>query len=639
MTMMNRRGHSLALGITLVALASCGAGIDSGEGSTGSEPVSPDTEPPTAGVVRDGLGSDADTQTSLDSVSANWSGFQDDSGVIDEYEWAIGTTSGAQDVQVWTSVGSQTLAIATGLSLSSGTHYYVAVRASDSSGNVSAPCSSDGILALVVTNVDSPMGTNLGMVSYWATQLPFVDIFKTSMPWVSGDASSWNNGQPLDLDENLNVRSLAPGQIARTLMFQGSGQFPSGRYVLLYDGEGSFYCGGGATRNTALSQPGRDVIDVDSAQGAIAINITATDSFNYLRNFLLVLDSNESLLGQTNWDPRFLARVGSSSALRFMDWAQTNNSTLSAWADRPRVTDCRWSGEYGVPYEVMFDLANTLQADPWICIPHLAADDFVENLADLARDLVDPALKVHIEYSNEVWNSLFEQGQYCQAQGIALALDPSSFAARLKFQSRRSVQIFSMFESSFGGVSRLTRVLAAQSANTWVGEQLMDFENAHQHTDALAIAPYFGPSVTSSNYAQVMAMDVDQLLDHVENVTIPGVGASMQDCANSANVRGLRCIAYEGGQHLVGVGSLVNDQALSDLLIAANRHPRMRDLYLDYLALWRASGGELFVHFSDCTPYGIYGSWGAIEYRDQETSTAPKFRAIQSFIVSNPRWW
>jgi hypothetical protein len=196
-----------------------------------------------------------------------------------------------------------------------------------------------------------------------------------------------------------------------------------------------------------------------------------------------------------------------------------------------------------------------------------------------------------------------------------------------------------MFESSFGGVSRLTRVLAAQSANTWVGEQLMDFENAHQHTDALAIAPYFGPSVTSSNYAQVMAMDVDQLLDHVENVTIPGVGASMQDCANSANVRGLRCIAYEGGQHLVGVGSLVNDQALSDLLIAANRHPRMRDLYLDYLALWRASGGELFVHFSDCTPYGIYGSWGAIEYRDQETSTAPKFRAIQSFIVSNPRWW
>ena len=65
----------------------------------------------------------------------------------------------------------------------------------------------------------------------------------------------------------------------------------------------------------------------------------------------------------------------------------------------------------------------------------------------------------------------------------------------------------------------------------------------------------------------------------------------------------------------------------------------MKDLYLTYLARWKALGGQLFVHYSSMSNYSKWGRWGSLEYMGQPRSTAPKFDALQQFITDNPPWW
>jgi len=125
---------------TLVALTACGAG--GGESSNSS---SLDTIPPQAGQVFDGTGADINTQASTSVISANWTGFIDNSGTIAEYEWAVGTTLGGTEVQTWTSNGAQTVASNTTVVLQAGQTYFCSVRAYDAAGNVSQVASSDGV--------------------------------------------------------------------------------------------------------------------------------------------------------------------------------------------------------------------------------------------------------------------------------------------------------------------------------------------------------------------------------------------------------------------------------------------------------------------------------------------------------------
>ncbi|MGF1512123.1 MAG: hypothetical protein ACFB5Z_00275 [Elainellaceae cyanobacterium] len=90
---------------------------------------------------------------------------------------------------------------------------------------------------------------------------------------------------------------------------------------------------------------------------------------------------------------------------------------------------------------------------------------------------------------------------------------------------------------------------------------------------------------------------------------------------------GLMLVAYEGGQHLAPLhNGMENNQAVADLFIAANRDPRIKDLYQTYLERWYNQTGGLFVHFSDISDPGKWGSWGALENVYQESS--PKYEAL-----------
>lgn len=536
----------------------------------------------------------------------------------------------------------------------------------DASPDTTAPLDVvSGADALQAPNSTSPLGTGLNGVTDWSTEISFVDAFKASRAWISGSSSQWDDGRTLDLDADGWVRSLQSDQIARTIIFTDmDGHYPTGRYLVLYEGKGTLTYFGAPKRNDALSTPGRDVVDVSSADSLFAIYITATDPGDYLRNIRVIMpggvcqddpfkwcasDSDcaasctpfESNYQTQIFHPTFLARIRSYRVLRFMDWMETNNSTQSQWAGRPKPSDARWT-RAGVPLEVMVELANRLNADPWFNIPHLANDEYVTQFATLLAASLKPSLKAYIEHSNEVWNGIFSQAGYARTRGLELGLSTNDFEAQLFYHSRRSAQIFALFAAVYGDqlASRVVRVMASQAANSWVSEQVLGFENAYEKSDALAIAPYFGGSLGGpANQTKVQAMTLDALFAELTNVELPESLSWVEASAKVAKTYGVRLIAYEGGQHLAGNGGVENNDTINALFDAANRDARMKTLYLAYLAGWKEKGGELFVHFVNCGAQSKWGRWGALEYVDQPREQSPKFDALQTFIETTPAWW
>jgi hypothetical protein len=513
-------------------------------------------------------------------------------------------------------------------------------------------------------NEGSPIGSNLTRFLDWTSEWVFVDCFKQSRPWTSGTQYVWDDGRELDLDEHGWVKSLLPGQVAKTLLFwyNGSaGKFPDGQYTVLYDGEGLLEYKGGAVYNEILSIPGRHIIDVNSYNGGIQLFLTATNPANYLRNIRIIMpggvrvddpyvwtddnhppDPENWSMFVDNYDtqlfhPAFLNTIRKYKALRFMNWMITNEPdgrgvSERQWWDRARVTDAQWTSR-GIPVEVMCELSNRMHADPWFCVNHLSTDEYVEGFATIVRDLLDPDLIAYVEHSNEVWNPQYAQAQYSKDMGLSLGLSPDKFQAQMFYHSKRSVEIFRIWERVFGGAERFVRVLGSQAGNTWVSEQLLSYNDAYLECDALGVAPYWGGYLGHEEWETALeSMTVDQLLVELETEALPRARDGMLAQKAVCDTYGVDLLAYEGGQHLVwGRGWQTND-TINALFHAVNRHPRIGKLYRQYLNDWFECGGGLYVNFLNCMNWGAYGRWGTLEYVTQPRATAPKYNAVMTFI-------
>ena len=486
----------------------------------------------------------------------------------------------------------------------------------------------------------SPLAINLGGITYYTSEIVFVDLFKHSQTFKSqAPGKSYAQGGPLDLDPNGWVRALADGgQFADSIILSPiHGNYPAGIYTCLYDGTGQVDFAWGT--EVVERQPGRVKVAVKPDQNILTVRISQTDPADPVRNIRFIMPGFADTYDQQPFQPDFLQRWSKFKAIRFMDWMRTNNSEQVRFADRPTPAMQTQGSDAGVALEYMIALANALHADPWFCMPHKADDDYIRQFARMVKRDLAGDLKVYIEYSNECWNGIFRQAGYCKDKGKALGLSDNDYQAQLRYYSKRSAEIFAIWQEVFGGPDRLVRVLAAQSANPWTSEQVLDFEDAFKHADALAIAPYFGNSLGDpSRQDETAKMTVEQVLDACADMIEKG-NQTIARQAKIAADRGLALVAYEAGQHLVGHGGAENNKPLEDLFHAANRHPRMKQLYLDYLAGWRANGGRLLAVFSSVGNYSKWGSWGIMEYHGQPIEEAPKYQAVIEFLHDNPRWW
>jgi hypothetical protein len=618
-------------------------GVACAEGETTAEPLAPESTP--------------DSRGSGGSASSNTAGTAGYGigGTFGGTSFDAGSGSGGSGPEGGAGTGAMGTMGITGAAGTAGTTGSVDAGSTGSAG------ATGNTAATNAKNQKSPLGTNLGPLTDYSSEWAFVDAMKASRAWISGSGSAFDDGRAVQVDENGWVRSLLPGQVARTLMFWDIQSYPTGQYVVLYDGKGTLEYFGGATKNAAASKPGRDVIDVRA--GGIGINLTAIDAAAPLRNIRVIMpggacsndgrrycdasaacgtgatcESFEKTYATQIFHPKFLERLAPYKVLRFMDWSATNNSQQKSWADRPLPTDARWTVN-GAPIEIMVELVSRLGADPWFTVYHQADDAYVKQFAALVKQKLNASSKVYVEHSNEVWNGMFDQSKYVQEKGTALGLSSDPYEAGLRYHAKRSVEIFGLFSQQFEP-ARLVRVMGSQAASAWASATELDYPAAKGHTDAVAIAPYFGGDYGSPEHVgRVRGMSADQLLSDIESTALPQAIGWMKEQAAVAKARGVSLIAYEGGQHLSGIFGAENDAALNTLFDSVNRHPRMKSLYTRYLDAWKQNSGKLFVHYVNCGAYSKWGRWGALESLDQPREKSPKYDALMTFIENNPVWW
>lgn len=480
------------------------------------------------------------------------------------------------------------------------------------------------------------LGINLAGPCDWNTELPFVDVFRMSRPWVSQQkGASWGKGPALELDSRGWVKKLAPDCWAESpLCTISGGHYPSGEYTVLYDGEGKLDVSNAAT--VVSREPGKMMIKVDASKGGFFLKLMSTNPDKYVRNIRVIMPGFEGTYRENPFHPVFLQRWKGVTCIRFMDWMHTNGSKIARWDDRPASEDATCSAK-GVEVECMVDLANRLQADAWFCMPHLADDDYVRNFARVVKERLDPNRRVYIEYSNEVWNSQFEQTRYSCQKAKELGIGPQDrpWEGGGMYYARRSVEIFGIWQEVFGGRQRLVRVLAWQSGNThWMRKIVLPYQDAGRNADALAIAPYLGMFVPARENKSGLSADavarwtVEQALDYMETKALPQSVHAIEESKKVADEFGLKLVAYEGGQHMVGIAGGENNDTVNRLFYAANAHKRMGDIYNKYFDAWARAGGDVFCYFSSVGNWSKWGSWGALQYYDEEPAKSPKFMSI-----------
>jgi hypothetical protein len=513
------------------------------------------------------------------------------------------------------------------------------------------------------------VGMNLESIVDWSPAWTFVDAFQASRPWIAQTfntqtwATTWDPAQAplLDLDANGNVRSLARWsangvemhQLAGTLMFRDTGgSHPAGTYIAEWDGSGEVRFGFDAVVTaTGLTPAGRHFaqLQVTPSDNGIYLAIAATDPADPVRNLNVWMPDyqGQSFVGRrwqpgaaaSPFHPLFLERLAPFGTLRFMAMQETNSSGITSWEQRRTATAVRQgSGAGGTPseplvngvsLELMLELANALDADPWFNMPAQADDTYVRNFATTVAQQLEPGRTVYVEWANEVWNFGygFQTAPWVAQQAQAAGLDPD--LGQWIVAGREAARDMAIWSEVFSGNSshRLVRVAAGWAAVDWVSDQIAQAMDGA--FDAIAIAPYITPTDGQrASYSASTSVD-DVLADSRANIATSAQWvenhARLADAWAARLGRPVELLAYEGGPHLDG-----RNAPYQPAFHAAGTDPRMGDLYRDYLQALAAAGLDLYMDFQ-FTGQAAANSWGdfaKLHRMDEPLATAHRYNAV-----------
>lgn len=501
------------------------------------------------------------------------------------------------------------------------------------------------LLAQLPDSCRLSIGTNLAGPADWGSEWSFVNIMKYGRTWITHNAY-WVDGGANDWDTNVlahipmdehgypsvlpveNIPGTESPQIVRSV-WANTATLPAGDYVVLYEGTGTFDFWGDA--EMISSAPGRIVVRVTPGQADImAMELLASEAEDPIRNIRFLLPGTEVSYLDQPWSEAWLSKLEPFKALRFMDWGHTNSSPLQHWEERPRLNDYTYTPT-GIPYEWWAEICNLKQADAWVCIPHAADDDYIREMARLFRDELDPSLTIYVEYSNEIWNWIFEQTHYCHDNGDQEVPWPERIVPFVQ----NALDIWT--EEFEGQEERLVRVVGVQLAWQDVSNRIV-FNMEPGSFDAFSPAAYFGFS--DEGVAALESLGTDATAEAVlqwarEGMLSRSVPWAKDQYESIAQELGIPMLYYEGGQHLTPQ-PFGSEQPYNAALVSAQSHPGMYDLYQEwYDSLRTLSTGTdpaLLMNFSFIGPTsGQYGSWGLLTsqfYQHAPYEDAPKYRAV-----------
>ena len=504
------------------------------------------------------------------------------------------------------------------------------------------------------------IGMNTNEAVWFDSSVPFADLFRTAEPFKFNKYSAGK--ERFSYDRDGWVTHLNGGQAGSYFVrWLPVGTLPQGRYTVSYEGSGQLnYL---ESANLISRSPGQDIIQLVPDQNneiSAALVIVKSDPNNPVRNIKVTLpggicqgnpfrrvDNANGCGGkpflsfaehaeEIVFNPDYLNFMRQFRTLRFMGMSGvTRNDRETSWHHRPNLQEATWSGHYGergVPLEIMVKLANTLNANAWFNIPHLADADYMTQYARYVNQHLKPNLKAYVEYSNEIWNPVFSQAQYAKNEGYRDQLDPDPLIAGLKFYGFKSRQLFQIWDREFrGDRRRLVRVMSGWAGNPATTAHILKAYDVYQQTDLFTIAPYFYAPQDDLMAVRNVNDVFRTILQGDHHYSLPKTLELIQKHAELLRPYKVALAAYEGGQHLVHYGTKSKQQHPNPYLIEANRDPRMEHAYIQLLTGFKQAGGRLFMAFSSPRTNAHYGFWGIKEHINQPDAQAPKLRAINRF--------
>lgn len=513
------------------------------------------------------------------------------------------------------------------------------------------------------------LGINTADVREDTSSIQFLNLFKSAIPFA--ETVPWGSSKEVEYDKLGWPSNLNGGKAGTKFLNRlPEGTIEDGFYTVLYDGEGEIFYGNDA--QLIVHRLNRDIIEIKAGKDKMlnaSLFITKTTQGNHINN-IRILPEGGICQGKPNikvsraenckkekngkgaylpfdgndasilFNPDYLDFMQDFQVIRFMNMQGMTRNPVENWANRNTPEKATWGGRAGLysrgaPVEVMVALANQTKAHPWFSMPYKANDDYIRKFAEYVKTNLDPTLKVYIEYSNEVWNPIFIHHDYAIEQGLAAKLDVAKSPAGYKWYSRRSVEVFKIWQDAFGGVAPLVRVMGSWASNQNMSSQILAFEDAYKHTDAIAIGPYVSAHPKVLRKANNVDDVFKAMMDKTSKWGMKRIISYIRKQQKVANSFGVDLLAYEGGQHLVDWDTREVNQHPNPLLYAANRDPRMGILYDQLMNAWKRAGGKLFVAFSAPRIYSWYGSWGIKEHIRQARTDAPKYDSLLRYLENS----
>ena len=511
------------------------------------------------------------------------------------------------------------------------------------------------------------MGHNLGAFAYWESSYPFIDLRRQSDTFPR-DLGAWNiSGGTATLDANRNIISLPTGSASKGLIGDSMCLY-GGDYVVLWNQANApevslIHNGlGTLTLITDDADNGRRVYHLTlpsdmTAEQYKSSNVQVSIDAPIIGNvdYHVLLPGTEVLHNAGGlFNPDFVEDLSGAKMLRFMDWFATNNSDKTSIADLPSMDWDSWADDQGVPYAVAMKLVKEANVPiAWLTIPHQVT---AETLAEIARQVYaewQPGIEVYVEFSNEVWNSGFQQTGYAITQGSIMYPSLDGLNAQSTWLAQKSIEVKQAFALAFGADAGAIKLVVAGhiQTNSYVDTSNLDFcyENCRiansyndiaNQIDLYAIAPYLAGSLQGPTYAadnDVVNWTDEQFYNHLNadsdsTVTTDLESIISQLADNKSRLETLtgrtdvELSVYEFGQHMSSAHNPYTalDARYGEFQSTAEMGTLYHDLIQAMITAGVASAAQFNLHYEHTVGY----YWGSKQGIAGEAS--PRHQAVEA---------
>lgn len=477
------------------------------------------------------------------------------------------------------------------------------------------------------------MGMGVSPFNYWQTDCKtanLCDPLVVSYPPHKDGFTYGPNGWPTMIPDVDYPDNFMGWVIAAT-----EGYLRPGRYRILADGAGVFCfqhpdVKGRQARPVIPSRPGKlsRVLDftVRTTSARALCAVLETDPNNPITNVIVYRIGDNAT---KTFSPTYVSELKHFDTLRMAGFTNAIASPDTDWPsnhDDPSGRVAEWVAA--------FSLCNATDSNVWINIPHAATDNYVIELARLAKAVLKPELKVYLEYSIEVWNWAYPFSvatNWVEDWGNAQSppITPYQFAA-----VERAYHVQEVFHQAAPDIP-IVRLFCDQFVWPGLFEQACQWIDYKGYTfDAIGTAPYVDCiGLDWDTIDQLLAKGQrSQALDLVFQGYEDGLAALdayAQEYSELCQARGFAQVCYECGPGwTIPPGWPASRKAL---YMASHRDKRMLNFLSKQYFPWLAQYYDLAMYTQHTSRPGPGDFWGVRAFSGEKP--CPKLDACLAWCA------